>query len=282
MWFNGTNLGGRSRVQFAPVANLATYARLLEMGLLDNYHLLIATEVAKDLENWGEFWSYPSIPPEIGKDMFIIMDNGVIETGQALDPQTLGEAANAVDASCIVLPDVLGDAGKTIKVAKAAFSELNQIGRPLMGVVQGQTFEQTDAVVDLYQRLGVKYLSIPRVMVRFFGTRIKLIRRYQNVIGPIHLLGFSDNIFDDIYAAHEPSVMGIDSATPLWCQIDFPDKPPVANDYGKRPQGYWSMDPDEMNYKNVERVRAWLTGASDVRSRGGQLALGETPTPPSA
>lgn len=251
-------------MRFAPVANLAIYEELLSRGQLGTYHLLIATEVAKDWWRWSNFWS--PMGPTWNVKRFIIMDNGLIEAGAATDPQTLKEAADAVGASCIVLPDVLGDAAKTIKAAQAAFPELKQLGYPLMGVIQGRNWDEVALVLDLYVRMGIQYLSIPRVMVEIFGTRIKLITRCSGLAMPIHLLGFSENLWDDVMSARQPGVMGIDSAVPLWYPGILPPTPPTQANFGPRPKDYWSMDPNTVNYDNVERVRTWLKLVPGVRT----------------
>lgn len=247
--------------QYAPVANLETYEVLAQYGMLGTYHLMIATEVVKDLKAWSAFWSYPNIHPDDGKDMFIVMDNGLIETGQPADPQTIKDAADAVDANCIVLPDVLGDFGKTIKAVRSSLPELQRLGYPLLGVIQGRDMVEVSAIVEFYGNIGVQYLSIPRVMVEYFGTRGKLVRVVQAMTGgqiPIHLLGFSDNLYDDILSARMTGVMGIDSATPLWHQGILPPTPPVDARFGRRPADYWEWSSNRMNYRNVERVRQWL------------------------
>jgi hypothetical protein len=261
---------------FAPVANLEMYRRLLKRNQLGNYHLLIATEVVKDLEDWGDFWRGFPFGGEDIRTPFIIMDNGLIEAGAATDPQTLREAAEAVRASCVVLPDVLGDYEKTVKAVRAAYAEMASLGYPLMGVVQGRSWLEILSLVELYHTLNVSYLSVPRVMTSIFGSRVQLVKditKYSK--RPIHLLGFSDNLADDMAAAVLPGVMGIDSAVPLWYQGLLPPTPPVLSDFGRRPKGYWNMSPDHANYENIARIREWLNVAQAVhtaealRERGG-------------
>jgi hypothetical protein len=255
-------------MQFAPVANLPMYDRMQEMGILGDYHLLIASEVVKDIEAWSNFWVEEA-------DQFIIMDNGLIELGYPCDPETLKQAAEAVHADCIVLPDVLGDFEKTLKAVKSSYHELSTLGYPMLGVVQGRTFDQVEALMEFYEHIGVSYVSIPRVMVSIFGSRIPLVKRVQSYGLPIHLLGFSDNLYDDMLAASLPGVMGIDSAVPLWYLGTLPTDPPVDADFGRRPVDYWTMDADQPNYSNVERIRTWLKGAKAVPMQPSQLLAPE-------
>lgn len=251
---------------FAPVANLPMYDRLFELGMLGDYQLLIASEVVKDLDAWSNFWS---LRTSITKDwdQFIIMDNGLIELGHPCDPETLKLAAQAVHADCIVLPDVLGDYDKTLKAVKSSYPELSRLGYPMLGVVQGRSFEQIDKLMEFYVHIDAEFVSIPRVMVSIFGSRLSLVKRVHSYGLPIHLLGFSNNLYDDMLAANMPGVMGIDSAMPLWYPGILPPMPPYDGDFGHRPKNYWEMGPDEPNYTNVERVRSWLNDVKGVRTQ---------------
>jgi len=253
-------------MRYAPVASLAAYDMLWEYDMLGDYHLLIATEVVKDVDAWHNFWVADQLSLW---NRFVIMDNGLIETGAPTDPQTLKDAADAVNASCIVLPDVLGDYEKTVKAVKASLLEMLQIGRPLMGVIQGRNWNEIDNIAQFYTDIQVDYLSVPRVMTNIFGTRLSLIHRLRGYNKPIHLLGFSENMWDDMLSAVQPDVMGIDSATPLWYTDDFPKYPPTQANFGPRPKDYWSMDPATINYPNIERVHAWLTAAMGVPTPAG-------------
>src|SRR3954462_11380334 len=139
--------------QVAPVASLPIYKRLDEAGLLGAYHLLIATEVAKDLDAWAEFWQYRNQKIRVGDrmmDTFIIMDNGLIETGAAADLSLIKDACDAVGATCLVLPDALGDFEGTLKLVRKHFKAFQKTGIPLMGVVQGKTVEEAESLLTFY------------------------------------------------------------------------------------------------------------------------------------
>jgi len=264
---------------FAPVASLPIYRRLLESGELGTYQLLIASEVLKDSAAWQEFWSFPSLPPEVGKDQFIIMDNGLIETGFPLPATDLELAAAVVDADCIVMPDVLGQMKMTLKLVRANIDALHRTGYPLLGVLQGDSWGDIAKLLDEYAKMNVKYISVPRVMTEIHGSRVGLVHavadRWQALQGSvtrphpfIHLLGFSNNLFDDMLAAQHPEVMGIDSAVPIWYALKeneyFPHVALRQFDVGKRPENYWEMLPDDhrANFDivlaNVRKVRGWL------------------------
>jgi hypothetical protein len=254
---------------FAPVASLEMYRRLLEAGELGDYQLLIASEVLKDTRGWDDFWK-----TEVGQDSFIIMDNGLIETGKPLAPLDLFRAAETVGADCIVVPDKLGDYKATLRLGQNHIPELQGGPFPLLGVLQGTEYNEVLDLAEFYRDAGVQYISVPRIMVELFGSRIELVHMVAQKWGPvpapfIHLLGFSDRIEDDMIAATQHAVMGIDSAVPIWLGLAngeyLPGRPPIHIDLGKRPKDYWSLKPDphsvniDIVLANIRKVRAWLT-----------------------
>lgn len=249
--------------EFAPVANLSIYRRLLAAGELWNYHLHIATEVVKDPVGWHDFW----MPGRSGQ--FIIMDNGLIETGAAADTGLVGDAADIVGASCVILPDALGEYYKTQRLVVNSYDDFRKIGLPLMGVVQGKTATEVVKMLKLYDDMEVDYISIPRVMVGYHGTRRWIVERAAWNGRPIHLLGWSENLEDDLRCAALPGVMGIDSAVPIWWGLTpnaehFPYRPPMHAAFGKRPVDYWTKDADnnrvdmDIVLANIRWVRNWI------------------------
>jgi hypothetical protein len=204
-------------------------------------------------------------------DAFIIMDNGLIETGKPAAKQTLIDACDLVHADCLVLPDALGDYKETLKLSSEALPELRSSDIPLMGVVQGSTVEEVTAIIDFYAaQPQVKYLSIPRVMVEIFGTRRWIVEKARWKKLPIHLLGFSDNLEDDFLCAAMSGVMGIDSAVPIWRGLMpiaeyMPARPPRHWDVGKRPADYWDKVPDDHRVDmdivvaNIRWTRSWIS-----------------------
>jgi hypothetical protein len=242
--------------EYAPVASLPIYKRLAAAGELGKYHLLIATEVNKDRLAWDDFWK-----------------------------GLLYAAAEAVDASCIVLPDALGDMHMTLKLVRASIKAFEQSLIPLMGVVQGTSWGDIQKLLLEYSKMGIRYLSVPRVMTEIHGSRVGLVKGVADywkdltagTLQPkkfIHLLGFSNNVEDDIRASGWEEVMGIDSAMPIWYALDqdeyLPKEPPRSShafDPGKRPENYWELlpNPQSANFDivlaNIGKVRAWLTDA---------------------
>lgn len=257
---------------FAAVAPLAIHRGLDEVEALGSYQLLIASEVLRDLEAHAAFW----LPKE--PDQYVILDNGVIEEGYPLPMIHLIKAADAVGANCIVLPDSIDDMNMTVKLAVRTISDyrtLGHDGRELMGVVQGKSLGECFECASKLINLGVDRLAVPRGLTKHLGTRIHLTTTLANLYNmPIHILGFSDNVADDIATAKLPGVTGIDAATPVWLGlqgVELPVDPPVdSTGWGHRPDYFWKADldlhdDDGFHYEtalivdNLKRVRSWLS-----------------------
>lgn len=259
---------------FAAVAPLAIHKGLHEY-CLGTYQLLIASVILKDIDAYSEFWS-SRLP-----DQYIMVDNGVIEEGYPLPMEYLVRAAVAVEANCIILPDSIDDARMTTKLATTAvrqYRSLEASGRELMGVVQGESLSECFACAQDLINLGVDRLAVPRGLTKNLGSRIHLVATLANLYSkPIHLLGFSDNIPDDILASVQAGVVGIDAATPVWLGLQgirLPDEPPAdSSKWGHRPDYFWSADSDAydddgMHYEtamieaNIGTVGKWLSDAA--------------------
>jgi hypothetical protein len=253
---------------------------MAEAGVLGSYHLLLAHQVLDQPAIHEAFYKgqlprmrkYPdSENRSLRKTPYIIMDNSLIELGYPLPVEDVVIAAETVNASVIVLPDVLGDRIKTLEQTTKAVITLDEL-RPrspyarrvkMLGVAQGQTLNEVFSCArDMIQLLGVDIVSIPRHVTAKVGSRIKLAQMVRQYGKPVHLLGFSENLLDDFTALGIPGVMGIDSAVPIWYGLqgfELPTTPPVQADYGKRPEDYESQT--EINSKviqNIRRVERWV------------------------
>lgn len=282
--------------RFAPVAPVAVHHRLAEEGALGDYHLLLAHQVLNNPQIHKSFYRHalPAMAknprgkgPHRGRNghPYIIMDNSLIELGYPLPVLDVLEAAMMVRAEVFVLPDVLGDRIATLERSAKAMEDLTHartlsspIGRyarkvKALGVAQGVTFNDVFSCArDLIQVVGVEAISIPRHVTARVGSRIRLVQAVRNYQRPIHLLGFSDNLFDDFTALSIPGVMGIDSALPIWYGLQgflLPTTPPVKADFGKRPPTYdseVSITPEVI--QNIRRVERWARLAKQERKVG--------------
>lgn len=264
--------------QFSPVAPASILQKLQQHGTLGYYHLLIASDVLEFQTQYRQVFRNL-------KRVFVIVDNGLIERGASLPAAALLTAAEVVAASTIVLPDQLRSAQETARLSVTAAHELQlAAGRPLnlLAVAQGNTISEmlVCAAAILNEVPSVRYLAVPRVAQQVLGSRCEIVRKLRYAFGlSIHLLGFSDDLADDVAASCLPGVLGVDSATPIWLGLQnilLPSKPPSSNSYGPRPQDFWQQT--EINQEvldNIATARRWfdvpMSAVSPERRQTGRL-----------
>lgn len=206
-------------VRYSPIGPLPVLRQLQELGLLGNYLLLLAHEVLKEPRGYIDLVDAIISTPEDPR--FIIMDNGVIERGAPVNVGDLLEAANLVEADCVVTPDVIGDASATKKLI---MDQGHIVSRafPLMRIPQGTCHADVFACIDwLNDRLpsngGLSYWGVPRWFTNALTSRSPAIDHINEVCpkAQIHLLGMSTNLQDDQRCLLRPNIIGIDSANPI-------------------------------------------------------------------
>lgn len=246
--------------KFAPVAP-AHIVHDLDPRCRGDYHLILAHDVVKHPKEYAEVYDQWG--------MTVIMDNSVVELGGAVDLEMVADAVGHSNANIIVLPDVYKHGPATTdsilsahprwaSTFKAHLETRKNAG--FMVVPQGPGLEDfvkcAETLTDLPH---VTMWGIPRNLVEVVGSREQATQICHMLAPerPIHLLGFSDNLIDDMLCAHLPRVTGIDSAVPL-----------RAASLGMRmtltitmpPRGTWwdeaKFHPD-MN-ANIDIVHRWL------------------------
>lgn len=206
---------------FAPVCPPAVLEGLVNLKLAGPYHLWLAHDVLDKKDQYIELeYAIRQQYPE----RYIIMDNSLIELGKPLPAGDLLFAYNLVKANSLVLPDQLLDREWTIQHSREAAKELRnkQWDVSLAAVIQGK--DDMDIARCCVDQTAVNPASVlvPRILVKAVGTRGRAIQEcYKTMFSrPIHLLGFSDDLMDDMSCARMPQVMGIDSTEPLRLGMD--------------------------------------------------------------
>ena len=249
-------LGDTNMAMFAPVAPLDLMFDMKRRGILGGYHLLLAHDVVEHEEE------YTSLFSDI-EDRHIILDNSLIELGHPVDDKTMAKAASIVKPELLVLPDFLSERVKTHEASvKAAIRWTRMRLGPFMGVIQGRTKrELTFMTAQMASIPGVEALGIPRVLTDTViprSTFVELVAKmapYKH----LHLLGFSNNLYDDMLAAHHPNVVGIDSAVPL--RMGLAGEEISLKQETHAPRGDFWETATELNdqaIRNIERVRRWI------------------------
>lgn len=244
--------------KFAPVAPLPVLRKMTELGrdVVGDYHLLLAHDVLANETSWAS-WSQDlfTLQRVAGlADPIIIMDSSVIELGEPLDTASVIRAANVVNANVICLPDVIGDSAATkafirdfqnqMKTCDDAMELHNLTKLEYMFVPQGGRFEEyIDSIEFIADFDFIQWIGLPRDALALGVRSRRDLIDAVNLICPnkkIHLLGFSDNLMDDVLSArHAPNVMGIDSAVPIRAGLNHIRLKLSKGDYGKRGD-YWS------------------------------------------
>lgn len=210
--------------RFAPVVPVKLARALRERGLLGHYHLLLAHDVVAHAKEYQQVYNDGSADC---RNNFIIMDNSVIELGQAVSPQMLKEACDIVNARVLALPDVLLNNRETFKSSISCYdawwNEIDWDSIHPMVIPQGENFLDWCACVKSFARSGIAsrcWVGIPRNVKEKLGVSrliaLQFVERFFMSQPPIHMLGFSDDLIDDLFSTRfGKGVMGIDSAVPI-------------------------------------------------------------------
>ncbi len=253
--------------KFAPVCPPKVLRHLRDNGLMGDYHLLLAHDVVDKEAEYFELF-----PPNHG--MTVIMDNSVIELGKAVDLQMVARAAQITSATYIVLPDTLQDCEQTlfdcttaVNVWGAFFEEALDHDWSFMFVPQGNTLREWVYCLETFHEEYHKQVGIwgiPRILTDTPGieTRSKAIQVFQKLCEyeRAHLLGFSDNVLDDMMCASmlRPND-GIDSAVPLRI-ASYGMKMQMSLDV-LPPRGHWwdTVEPNDLMLQNMEWMQTILS-----------------------
>lgn len=216
-------------VNFAPVCPIHIYEGLAQYSpqAIGSYFLLLAHDVIANAEAYRKFFVEEAAKNFGGEKPFIIMDNSVIELGEACNARTLLEACLIVEATAVAMPDALENGSLTIMRTQKFLNEwkgfvgIDDI--ELMFIPQG--LDQIDFIkcvetAQLRFEEEIAWVGVPRNLTgRVFPTRMLAVG-YLAAMFPeadLHMLGFSDDIGDDIATCNTVGhlLTGIDSAVPL-------------------------------------------------------------------
>lgn len=263
-----TQFASNGVVRFSPVGPIGLLEGLKELEILGDYLLLLAHEVLKTPKRYVELLKG-------AQSTYIILDNGVIELGQAVGLEQMVDARDIVrDArgwapDMIVLPDVFDDMEGTITNAFFFHDIYMQNFERLMAIPHGKTWAQFMLCTQRLAELeGVKMWGIPRILQHNLGTR-SWACHYATLQSrlPVHLLGFSGNVKDDMCTCWGDSV-GIDSSLPLVLgQLELDLKALLAPGFHTRGEkSFWnSQEPiTTQTQQLLHNVRELINGRVDI------------------
>ncbi len=264
--------------RFAPVLPIPVAEVFHSRDALGTYHLLLAHDVLEYPDHYHDIYGEIT---SVRDDIFdlvggvVIMDNSVIELGHPVTAGELLEAVNIVEANVIVLPDHLLDCDKTIRStldALETYAEPLRAAGAAMAVPQGTNFSEWVRCLEAFAEIEeIGWIGIPKNLNEKLGiSRKRAVDAVWTICGMeknCHMLGFSDDLWDDImstkYGDGIGIVKGIDSAAPIWSGWRDGHKISLASNIpGKR--GDWFENPlsdgqnIERGINNANQVRDWL------------------------
>lgn len=255
--------------QFFPVGPLHVMEALNEAGGLKQGCLVLAHKVVEDPQGWHRLLLKAPVQT-------VILDNGTAEFGKPVDDSVMIAAFDALNGKglkiIVVLPDVYEDTDGTIKATQRALQSWPRIFpegfHSYMFVPQGKTeTEFLRCVETVLKREGtfyydglISWFGIPRNVANNHGTRERIVRLCKTIAPDlgIHLLGFSDNVPDDILTAQHPAVTSIDSSVPL--RAAFEERPLELWRPRKHDTGWWDMKYTKLAHDNIRTARKWVQG----------------------
>lgn len=252
--------------QFAPVCPIHLLEEMQHRRFAGTYHLPLAHDVVRHPARYYNLFSrmYPRK---------VILDNSVIELGSSVNLDVIREAADSTQADVIVLPDVLLDKDATIEACSTALEnwsgalkiDKSSNSRKFMIVPQGRTLsEWIECAEHFANHPLIGWWGIGRFFREHnIGSRQTAVRicRTLNNYRDIHLLGFSDDLLDDVLTAQTLGVRGIDSAVPIRA-ASLNMKLSLSPEFVLPPRGNWWDDPAtqyvDLMQNNVQTIREWI------------------------
>lgn len=238
-----------TRNKFAPVAPHHLYSAFLANNYVPHSILLLAHDVVAHPDEYSELF----ISTE-WSNTTIFMDNSLVELKKAVDIEMVADAVDIVGRPQVVVicPDVMAEAQASAKLTKDAWPEWYWRFRhhQKLVVLQGSDMAGFLGCAESLAELEPDWVSIPRVTESLWGYHRAELIPYVDAIFPtsrLHLLGFSDYIWEDLRAASHWKVASIDSAVPLRMKTPLI----LTEDVGKRdPQWFENV---QFEYSMIDR-----------------------------
>lgn len=202
--------------KFAPVVPFHFYRQFMLHDYKPGSVLLLAHDVVTHTKEYNEIFTDP-----FWDHTTIFMDNSLVELKAAVDISMVADAVDAIDRrQVVILPDAMADSEETIKLTKDAWPEWSWKFRnhKMLAVIQGNSMQSFLKCAEELEELKLDWVSIPRVTESLWGYHRRELIPYINAIFPhskLHLLGFSNYIWEDLRAAGHYKVQSIDSAVPF-------------------------------------------------------------------
>lgn len=136
----------------------------------DDMHMALAHLVGKDPE-YTEFFK-----ARAAEGKFVILDNGVVETGVPVPIEVLVSKAKLIGASEIIIPDFFlnGEATMNSAIECIPYVRSNAPELKIMVVPQGDSIEDWMYYAKETIKLDIDTIGIPKVLTKFGGRDARL------------------------------------------------------------------------------------------------------------
>lgn len=189
-----------------------------------------------------------------------IMDNSIIELGEAASFDKLLEYAFKVNADEIILPDVFKDGKSTIKLVKQYVSEYNKLKKEhplrkwpkLMAVCHGINLKEFETSFNkLNQIKEIDTIGIPKVVTTWCKNRANLFNIYSKTNKSIHLLGcqYSLSEFSQFTKEMKNKIRTVDTCLPALLSLTGNDAL-AERDLSRTIQ----LEVDKINVNNYNKI----------------------------
>lgn len=248
---------------FYPVASAQVLLGLHKAGELKHGFLVEAHQIMEDIPAYGSLFQATTVEN-------IIVDNGAGILGKPCDPIIMSNSIDIVKEAFTghivsVIPDVYENSAATYQSVREFVSNPKHLDTRVQYMLVPQGLDENTflwclekcIVVDEVDH-WVGWIGIPRNVANNHGSRERAVKLVKALCPDkkIHLLGFSDNVADDVLCARMPEVESIDSSVPIRAA------PRRVYMHEKREHGldWWDKPYNEKMVANVKTVRGWVKG----------------------
>lgn len=205
---------------------------------------------------------------QVARDVpgYKILDNSVIELGEAVDIERILTAAAKIGANEIILPDAFQDGPKTLDMMEHSLEVLDRIYKgidncpyKLMAVAQGKDLhEWLECYSVISAREYIDVVGIPKVLAKMVpGGRPWVVNNYCHLDDddhkPHHLLGLWYSLTELREYIYLYEIRSCDTVLTSYLakHMLMPD--------GVRPDGYTvDLEKDTIPYYRYESIFAWI------------------------
>lgn len=199
------------------------------------------------------------------KGMFVLMDNGVVETDEPLTIEEIMNIAEEINVTEAIIPDAIRDKELTLERGRIALKYLEDTGLidefQFLAVPQGSTKEEWKECLLEMLNWSVTTIGISRFVNKYYDSRLEALMDVPELINSdkeIHLLGCAGDPIEmfEIEKEFPGRIRGVDSGiAAIYAQEG------IRMDSGAgKPQVDLNFDNEDMDVPLLEDNATWWEG----------------------